>query len=639
MITLALLSFFLILMGTYLWAFRLYVWDGGLLIALGLVGLSVSLIRTFLPKGIWRLPSRRHGLTATDHARLWGTVGALLLSAWVGLSARARPVSSDFTDLLLFWLLAIGGFVVVFCLPWRRVKLFPGSLALSSLEWKMLALLLGVAFFLRAFGLAWIPANFGGDEGTQALAALRLVEWPLENPFATGWYSVPTMSFLAYGFSMRLFGATIAGARALSACAGTLTVLATFLLGRELSGKGSGWLAALVLTFSAYHIHFSRLASNQIFDPLIGALAFWLLWRAMRGSSLTVWGLSGLVAGFGWYAYFGARWVTPLLALVIGWRALMEPRFISRYWRGLLVLLAGWSVVTLPLWMWYLAHPEDLSARYNAVSIFASGWLVREVEITGKSAVALLLQQLWKSATAFHLTPDPTFWYRPEAPLLDFVSGAFMLVGIVAAFLRWRWPSRGMILLWFCSTVVMAWGVTENPPSSQRGTILLPAVALLVAWGVEALWEGLAPYKAFMKRLLLVLLIMACLLNCVFYFGIYTPRRTYGNPTAESATELSRFVLSHPLPGSTVYFFGPPYLYWEFGALAFSLRDQHGLNVEPESALPQVSVPARFVFVPERLAELAAITGRYPGGVTTELRAADDRLLMLVYDWEGTAAP
>ncbi len=60
---------------------------------------------------------------------------------------------------------------------------------------------------------------------------------------------------------------------------------------------------------------------------------------------------------------------------------------------------------------------------------------------------------------------------------MDFVSGAFMLVGIVAAFLRWRWPSRGMILLWFCSTVVMAWGVTENPPSSQRGTILLPAVA------------------------------------------------------------------------------------------------------------------------------------------------------------------
>jgi hypothetical protein len=117
-----------------------------------------------------------------------------------------------------------------------------------------------------------------------------------------------------------------------------------------------------------------------------------------------------------------------------------------------------------------------------------------------------------------------------------------------------------------------------------------------------------------MKRLLLVLLIMACLLNCVFYFGIYTPRRTYGNPTAESATELSRFVLSHPLPGSTVYFFGPPYLYWEFGALAFSLRDQHGLNVEPESALPQVSVPRAICFRPRT----AGRTGRHhrslPGG-------------------------
>jgi hypothetical protein len=100
------------------------------------------------------------------------------------------------------------------------------------------------------------------------------------------------MSFLPTAFHAPLWG-NDRGRACFVRLRGHADVLATFLLGRELSGKGSGWLAALVLTFSAYHIHFSRLASNQIFDPLIGALAFWLLWRAMRGSSLTVWGLSG----------------------------------------------------------------------------------------------------------------------------------------------------------------------------------------------------------------------------------------------------------------------------------------------------------------------------------------------------------
>ncbi len=636
MTALAFFSSLLLLAGSYLWAFQDHVWDGGLLTLLGLVGFTLLLGRTFYPR---RTPSARWlsapGQVPVHHWLRWG---ALLLSLGVGLASRSRPAGSDFTALFLLWLLALATFAGALFMPLRGKWQKP---ALPRREWLALLGLLVAALGVRALALGHIPANVGGDEGTQALAGLRLVERPLGNPFATGWYSVPTLSFMAYGLT--IFGAGIAGMRALSALIGALTVLTTWLLGREIGGRKIGALAATVVAFSAYHIHFSRLASNQIADPLIGTLACWLLWRALhrRASSENSttpveWGLGGMVMGLGWYLYFGARWVTVLVTLWLLWRALAEPRFVARRRRGLWTLAGGWLVVTFPLLAWYTLHPSDLTARYNAVSIFTSGgWLDQAMMATGETAGALLLQQLWKAVTAFHLTPDPTFWYRPGIPLLDFILGAFLLVGLIAAALRWRWPSRGFTLLWFCSTLLMAWGLTENPPSSQRGLSLVPAAALLIAWGVTSLWEAAPRHRRTVQQITLALLAAACILNLSFYFVIYTPRRTYGNPTAEIATDFARFALEHPLPGSTSYFLGEPYLYWEFGTLAFLLRDQTGVDVPPGTLPQNVPSPARFVLVPERKGELERISQTYPGGEVTELRAPDGRLLALVYDWRG----
>ncbi|MBN2389813.1 MAG: glycosyltransferase family 39 protein [Anaerolineae bacterium] len=611
----------------------------------------------------------------------WGRVGTLLVAATVALAARREVISRDYTALFLWWLFAAAYFAVTLLLPLLRNK---PDVDFPKLERYGLVALLLVAFLVRCVALGRIPVNLGGDEGTQLLDGLHFIERPLDNPFATGWYSVPTMSFLVYGVAMRFFGATVAGGRMLSALAGTVTVLITFLLARTLGGRRVGWVTALLLTVSHYHIHYSRLASNQIFDPLIGTLVLWLVWLAMhpyryssgdRGvrasrlradESASLWGLAGLVAGGGWYGYFGARWVTLLLGLIVVWRMLVEPRFLARHWRGLALFVGAWLVVVLPLLGWYTVHPSALTERYNAVNIFTSGWMTLTANLTNKSAVQLLLQQLWKSATAFHFTFDPTFWYYPQLPLVDFITGAFMIVGFVAALLRVRWPSRAVTLLWFVSTLVMAWVLTENPPSSQRGLLLIPAATLLAAWGVEALWQlvtqrrrTFAPFVetqadstqpvrtlrrgagrislSYAATVFLgALLVTAVLFNLGFYFSIYTPRRTYGNPTAEVATAFARFILAYPHPvgeQSPIYFFGPPVLYWDFGGLAFLLRDQPGVDVMPGAMPGAVSSPARFVFIAERLTELQAVKSAYPGGTTTELTAPDGRMLVTIYDW------
>lgn len=670
------LAWILLLIGTYLLSHQRFIWDGLLFVAL-----SLGLLASYLFK------RRDQGMHLWSHVQTlfprgwggWVRMGGVALSALVAINARSRPAHLGFSAALIAWVMAVAGFALSLLLQ------LPRNTVRSRSERREIFPLVGLlvaAALLRGVAVGRIPTNLGGDEGTQLVAGLELLTPPLGNPFATGWYSVPTMSFLAYGLGMEVFGASVAGARALSVVIGTLTVATTYLLGKVLSGHRIGLLSAAFVAFSAYHIHFSRLASNQIADPLIGTLTLWLIWRSLnlqpsvgraealsstvRGQSryYSAWygrrggewqphrstlllGLAGIVAGCGWYAYFGARWVTVLAALIFGWRALCVPDFLRRYWRGLLLFGLGLGVVTLPLAGWYAIHPSPLTERVNAVSIFASGWLAREIELTGKGPVALLLQQFWRSATAFHLTSDRTFWYFSERPLLDFLTGALMLVGFIEAVVKAKWPSRGLALLWFLPTLLVAWTFTESPPSSQRGLLMLPVAAIFAAWGGDLLAHQLHLRRSRLRWGALLLVTCVALLNGWYYFAVYTPRRIYGNPTAEMATAFARYALDHPEPvcsqggmargdcAGRVYLLGPPLLHWDFGAFRFMVRGMPGYDVPEETVPLDVQVPARFAFIPERSYQLEIVKVLYPGGRTEEIVSPDGRLLMVIYDWLG----
>ncbi len=62
------------------------------------------------------------------------------------------------------------------------------------------------------------------------------------------------------------------GLRAFSAILGALTIPATYGLARELFDRRTAILAALVLLTFPPHVHYSRLALNNIADPLFGTL-------------------------------------------------------------------------------------------------------------------------------------------------------------------------------------------------------------------------------------------------------------------------------------------------------------------------------------------------------------------------------
>ena len=626
------------LLGQFYFAYkREYVWDGVLCWCIAVCSFGLLLWRTTRQKR-GAVGLRPSAWTSVRWLRALAAIGGFWLVLWAGAMAR-QPERTDFGYPLWIWLAGVSCFVAAF-VPSFSIK--EQSRCLRRWfhnHWRdvvALTVLLLMALATRAIDLEHVPANLGGDEGTQGVAALELLRPPLGNPFSTGWFSVPTMSFLAYGVSMRIFGESVAGLRALSALAGTATVLTTFLLAQELWGRRVAWMAAVAFAFSHYHIHFSRLGSNQIFDGLCMTLSLWLLARALRLRQAIHFTLAGAVIGLGWYGYFGARLVGIVAICYLAWRLAVEHHFLHRYGRLLVVLLGAALVVLGPFLLHYANHPHELMSRSREVSIFASGWLEREQVITGRTAASLLLQQFWKSISAFNYTLDPTFWYLASIPTLDFVSGLFFVLGLLWAMMRCRWPNNGLLMMWFWLGLGLGWVMTENPPSSQRMTVLAPALALLVGLGLDWLIElGQRVLGSNWDRVAAMLLFVIAVLNLRYYFLVYTPTRVYGNPNAEIATELGRY-LAAQADDHIVHFHAQPFIYWNFGTLAFLARGVEGVDVpavgEGEWPEPDLDRGVRFVFLVDRLAELDMIRQQYPDGQATSVFSkSDDRLLYVLY--------
>ena len=291
-----------------------------------------------------------------------------------------------------------------------------------------------------------------------------------------------------------------------------------------------------------------------------------------------------------------------------------------------------------PLALYYAEHPDTIASRADQVSILSRGWMEREKAYTGRSAASIVLRQFGRAISAFHYTPDPTYWYHPSVPLLDVVSGVLIVLGMVWTVVRWRRSGNTLLLTWFWVSVVAGWALTENPPSGQRMVIVAPAAALLVALGLEGVLGSarriLAGNEAVVGGLATAILALIALLNLHHYFVVYTPSGVYGNPTAEVATRLGRHLRQQD-DGLSVHFYGPPSMYWDIGNLSFLVPDAVGMDVHPPEqggAQTVLAQDAHYVFLPHRLDELDQVKQQMPGGVEQSFYSEfDGRLLFTLY--------
>jgi 4-amino-4-deoxy-L-arabinose transferase-like glycosyltransferase len=584
------------------------------------------------------------GMTKTDQklraAALLLAVALIVLLLW--RIPHLNPLE-NYTIFFLIWILATLLFLTAVARPaesyhfrvWLRQRggllLAVGSIVLLS-------------FLLRVWSVGTLPFTLGGDEASQGLEALRVINGEIRNPFTTGWLGVPTMSFFYNSLSIRFLGSTIFALRLPWVIVGTITVLTTFLLVRQLLGTRMALVTVIILATYHYHIHYSRLGSNQVADPLFLSLALYFLYRALDRRSNLDWALMGTVSGLAFYVYAGARLTPVVIVTVLAYIFLLNPR---RFWRenhqGILVGVAAFLIVAAPMLQYAARFPDDFNARINQVGIIQSGWLAQEVEILEEPTWKILLDQFQRASLAFHYYSDRTVWYGLREPLLDPLFGGLFLLGlfygIMQMFDRKVGPRIAPMMAWWWGGILLGGMLTESPPSSQRLITLAVPVSFFIAY---AMWELVRLVRQALRwrltdPLLVIFTLMFIFISLTTYFNVYTPQRIYGGQNAEMATGIAP-ILNGWKQDHRFYFVGAPSMFWGFATLPYLVPDadardilQPMTNPISSNLLPQ-NKGAVFIVLPQRMTELDLLMEAFQGGELLELFSpVDGRHMVTLY--------
>jgi 4-amino-4-deoxy-L-arabinose transferase-like glycosyltransferase len=606
------------------------------------------------------------------------TAAFLALGAFFSLLAvflmQGRSLGQRTHDVVLIWALAVACVGLATVWPLSRVLSFfrrwrESLRAISRETWleaAAVAALTLLALVLRVAALDSVPYTLGGDEGWHGLLARQVLTGQVQNPFTMGYMSMPTAFYWPLSWSLWLVGDTVTGLRFPAALVGTLTVPVLYLFARDLWGRRTALLASVFLAGYDYHIHYSRLGANNVWDPLFVVLTLWALDRGLRGSSsrpaengdqnqreaspeapssrYRYFLLAGLVMGLSSLFYTGARLLPYLVGIYVVFVWLQRRRQVTRLGLHLVLLVLAYLTVAGPMLSYAQSHPNEWNARLNQVGIVQSGWLDREPELTGKSTTHILAEQFLRAAGAFHYFPDRTAWYGAERPLLGFLAGAFAVLGMAWAAAQWRDRRYFLVLIWFWSVIITGGMLTESPPSSQRLVIAIPAVALLVAFGldraVRLICRLLDIGRTRESVALGVLVTLLTMSSIYFYFLEFTPTRRYGSTNGETATMMGHYL--RELDGEPqAYLFGAPRLYWKFGTMPFMAPRVQGIDVvEPLDGLTDVADGiagtagrgAVFLFLPERSGELVWVQQAFPGGNLLEFNDRAGRLRFVAYE-------
>jgi len=504
----------------------------------------------------------------------------------------------------------------------------------SMLAWSFVLLI--VAVFLRAVDITRIPMILSGDEASAGLYSSRILEGTVNNPFKVGWYSFPSLFFFIQSLGIRILGQTTAALRIPSALIGAVTVSAVYLAGRAIYGHRAGFFAGILLAFSHYHINFSRIGLNNIWDGLSFTLVigcFWWAWRSERRMAFII---TGVALGISQYMYTSARALLPVLFawLLIAWWS--EKDKARRLLPAIGWMLGIMLVVVIPLAWFFVAHPNEFMAPMARVSILGK-WLDNTVANTGKPAAMILLGQVRDGFLAFTELPSRA-WYVPGVPLLRPSYAALFLLGIGLFLLEWRDKRHWLLMIWLLAFVASG-AMSESTPAAQRYVGVLPACVLVAGYVIQKVILLLASIWKNRDRWLLAGAAFGCLLigldDIRFYFWDYTPRSEFGGFHGQIAQHLADQLQEQQVEQPVIFSGWPEMGYDSVPSIAYLNPTVQAVNLSyqlGDAQNPPIPEGRKlFVFLPARADDYQICLQLFPGGESGQEYDSHGTLLYYYY--------
>lgn len=404
------------------------------------------------------------------------------------------------------------------------------------LEIGFVALLFGVALFLRTWRLDHFPPGLYNDEAAYGMDGRALLAGDLRVFYERNNGREPLFIYLL-ALAFQSLGATPYAIRVTAAVVGAVTVVTTYWMVRalfrfapETNDQPARWYAAwtaLFLAFSYWHLSLSRVGLRAITLPLALTVAFalfWVVWRRLQTPGGVPWGLAslgGLALSLPLYTYTAGRMTPLLFAFTVAATWLLAPGFAidrTRLLKTTAVMVLAALLGALPLLLYFVQHPTAFGAHALEVSVLNARY-------AGENPLLALLQSAARTFLLFGVLPDENLRHNPaQIPVFDPLLAIWLLLGVGLAIYGWRRLKTLFVLAWLLLLAAPAILSSEGVPHSLRMIGTLPVVYVLpvlaMAWVAAR-----APrrYGAWWRWLPLPFLLIAAFVSVTSYFGAWTP--------------------------------------------------------------------------------------------------------------------
>ena len=561
----------------------------------------------------------------SDHpGRLARPLFALALLSY-GASAGLYLLAGETALVRWLWLAGIV-LLVASQTSWGRAQSLPGHWRREWRSYRLPALLLLAAAFLRLYRLADLPQDLHGDMASHGMQALALLAGRVDGIVALGWADIPMLGFLPAAAMMRLSGDTgVIGLGLASALGGVLSVWGLYIWLHELLGRRTALIGAALLAVSYTHIHFSRIA--EYIDPV--PFAVWslaLLTLGLRRRKSLPFVLSGLLLAGASLMYYSGRVILVVVALFLLYLLLVDRSLLWANRRGLLWLGMGAVVGMGPMLLFFLLEPAGWLQRSREVWVFNPPVLEHSRYKYGVETVGqIMLEQARRSLLMFNLSIDSSTQFGFPRPLVDSVTGPLVVLGTAYALAHLRRWATGLLAIALLTVVVVGSILTDNPPFWPRLVFMLAPAIGLAAVAVDRSWDAVTnafgqETSRILVPIVVGLLLYVGLLNWTLYYQFAVNN---GRPRAL----VGRLVATLP-PNATVCIVPDDDGGWihapDEREIAFFLGERPGYAVELDgegriAQYPTACLQAGAVWiVPEtRQSVLSQLQQRLPGSVTT----------------------
>ncbi len=500
----------------------------------------------------------------------------------------------------------------------------------------VLILAVAVGAFFRLHRIDETPLNPTSDHAEKLLDVTDVLDGERPIFFERNTGREPAQFYLTAGL-MRAFHWPVdfTHLKIGTALVGTLAIPFVYLLARELAGRVTGLLAAMLFAIGTWPVEISRAGLRFPYAVIATGATLWLFLRWMRTRDRRDALLCGLAIGIGLYGYSPFRVVVPAVCLGLAIALVTAGSWTARRQvieDGLLVGLTA-AIVFVPLGRYAVEHPQMFWSR-------ASARLTGE---GGEGAVGAFFDQLpgfltnnWHAALGFNWQGDRT-WVNAVtyAPMLDVVTGALFLAGLaitLTCIARWRDPRAVFLILalpilGLAATLAIAFPI-EVPSVNREGTlapVVFTIAALPLAMLVRRLRQALDPWRGDLVAapFIAALLVTVAVLSFDQYFREFDEQvRAQVPNTTEIAQTIQGAAAVGVSPEDAYVIDWPGWL--DIRNIGIELGDitwgpRHNVLVDAPLPVQEVSRPLLLIVNTDDAGRLAEVERTYPDAYLTTI--------------------